>query len=61
MFWLAWDRVVNSTANRWAYIAVSGQRDPDNNIFENDIKSFIQHVYPEVLTEELHSKMYAKN
>ena len=61
MFWLAWDRVVNSTANRWAYIAVSGQRDPENDLFENDINSFIQHVYPEVLTKKLYSKMYAKN
>lgn len=59
MFWLAWDRVVNSTANRWAYIAVSGKRDIDNNNFEENIISFIQQVYPEVLTDDLRKKMYA--
>lgn len=60
MFWLAWDRVVNSTANRWAYIAVSGKRDPENNEFEKNIRSFVQEVYPKILTKELYSKMYTQ-
>ena len=59
MFWLAWDRVVNSTANRWAYIAVAGKRNIDDNAFEDDITSFVQQVYPHILTKELHSKIYA--
>ena len=59
MFWLAWDRVVNSTANRWAYIAVSGKREIDDNSFEDDIISFVQQVYPNILTKDLHSKIYA--
>ena len=50
---------VNSTANRWAYIAVSGKREIDDNSFEDDIKSFVQQVYPNILTKDLHSKIYA--
>ncbi len=60
MFWLAWDRVINSQANRWAYIAVSGERDSENNDFEEYIISFIQEVYPEVLTDAFRNRVYAK-
>lgn len=59
MFWLAWDRVVNSTANRWAYIAISGKRTIEDDSFENNIISFVQEVYPKILTKDLYSKIYA--
>ena len=29
---LGWDRVINSEANRWAYIAVSGTREAEDNL-----------------------------
>jgi hypothetical protein len=61
MFWLAWDRVVRSTANRWAYIAVQGERDPENNDFEATIIDFVQHVYPFVLTDSLKEKVYKED
>lgn len=55
MFWLAWDRVVHSVAHKWAYIAVSGQRDSEGSenseeYFE-EIQQFVQKVYPHLLVD----------
>ncbi len=58
MFWLAWDRVVRSTANRWAYIAVYGQREAEGNAYEADIIDFVQSVYPYLLTDSMRKKVY---
>lgn len=60
MFWLAWDRVVRSTANRWAYIAVQGKREAEGKVYETDIIDFVQKVYPYVLTETMRGKVYKK-
>jgi hypothetical protein len=60
MFWLAWDRVVRSTANRWAYIAVQGEREAEGTEYEQDIINFVQQVYPYVLTETMREKAYGK-
>lgn len=58
MFWLAWDRVVRSKANRWAYIAVSGAREPEGRAYEADIIDFVQQVYPRLLTDSMRQKVY---
>ena len=58
MFWLAWDRVMRSTANRWAYIAVYGQREAEGTAYEADIIDFVQKIYPYLLTETMRSKVY---
>jgi len=58
MFWLAWDRVVRSTASRWAYIAVYGPREAEGNAFEADIIDFVQSVYPYLLTDSMRKKVY---
>lgn len=58
MFWLAWDRVVRSKANRWAYIAVQGEREAEGNEYEQDIIDFVQQVYPHLLTEAMRKKAY---
>lgn len=60
MFWLAWDRVVRSKANRWAYIAVQGERDPENSDYEAEIIDFVQQVYPHVLTDTMRAKAYGE-
>ena len=60
MFWLAWDRVVRSKANRWAYIAVQGTRDSEGTEYEADIINFVQQVYPLVLTDSMRKKAYGK-
>ncbi len=58
MFWLAWDRIVRSKANRWAYIAVSGQREAEGTEYEADLINFVQQVYPFVLTDTMKNKVY---
>ncbi len=58
MFWLAWDRVVRSTANRWAYIAVYGEREAEGTAYEADIIGFVQNVYPCLLTDSMRKKVY---
>jgi hypothetical protein len=60
MFWLAWDRVVRSKANRWAYIAVQGEREPEGKAYEAEIIDFIQQVYPYVLTDTMREKAYGE-
>jgi hypothetical protein len=60
MFWLAWDRVVRSKANRWAYIAVQGEREAEGTAYEDDIVQFVQQVYPHVLTETMREKAYGE-
>ena len=58
MFWLAWDRVMHSKANRWAYIAVSGQREPEGNEYETDLIDLVQKIYPQLLTDEMKQTVY---
>lgn len=58
MFWLAWDRVVRSTANRWAYISVQGEREEEGTAYEPELIDFIQNVYPYVLTDSMKKKVY---
>lgn len=60
MFWLAWDRVVRSKANRWAYIAVQGEREPEGTEYEAEIIDFVQQVYPYVLTDTMLKKAYGE-
>ena len=58
MFWLAWDRVVRSKANRWAYIAVQGTREAEGKEYEKDILNFVQQIYPYMLTDSMRAKVY---
>jgi hypothetical protein len=60
MFWLAWDRVIRSTANRWAYISVAGQREKEGNAYEADIVDFVQNIYPYLLTDSMREKVYGR-
>lgn len=48
MFWMASDRILYNRAHRWAYISVSGNRDP-NGAYKQQIASFVQKMYPEML------------
>jgi hypothetical protein len=51
MFWLAWDRVVHSVAHKWAYIAVSGERETDSDSYKQEITDFVQTLYPHLLID----------
>lgn len=48
MLWMATDRIFHNRAHRWAYIAVSGQRDPGNNQYEEEAREFIRDLYPQM-------------
>jgi hypothetical protein len=48
MFWLAWDRIVNSVAHQWAYVALAGRRDAGSVKFQAQLKSFVGLLYPEL-------------
>lgn len=49
MFWLGWDRVVRSVSHRWAYIAVSGQREAEGREYEEEIADFVRLIYPSIV------------
>ena len=49
MFWLGWDRVTRSVAHRWAYVAVSGEREPEGRDYEEKIADFIRIIYPHIV------------
>jgi len=50
MLWLAWDRVVHSIGNKWAYIAVAGDRgDATADAYKQDVIEFVQKLYPHLL------------
>ena len=51
MFWLAWDRVFRSKAHKWAYIAVSGERDDGSLEYEDTVKEFVAMLYPALQIE----------
>jgi len=48
MFWLAWDRIVHSVAHKWAYISVSGTRDPDG-AYLDELRRFIARLHPSIV------------
>lgn len=49
MFWLAWDRIFNSIAHRWAYIAVAGDREEGSDAYQEEIIDFVQRLHPQLL------------
>lgn len=48
MFWMAADRILFNVSHRWAYISVSGARDPDAGRYVQEIDDFIQTIYPQM-------------
>ena len=58
MFWLAWDRVIHGKAHRWAYIAVSGERDAKGNEYKKEIIEIVQKLYPQLLTDSMRKEVY---
>lgn len=49
MGWLAWDRIVNSVAHKWAYVAVSGHREPGSDSYIREIQSFVPPLYKAIV------------
>ncbi|MCX6997290.1 MAG: exosortase-associated EpsI family protein [Kiritimatiellaeota bacterium] len=49
MFWLGWDRIVHSVAHKWAYIAVAGRCQKNSTPYQDQIKSLVGLLYPEII------------
>ncbi len=49
MFWLAWDRVLNSVAHRWAYVSISGMRDPATADYQQTLRDFVSGLHGELV------------
>ena len=49
LIWMGTDRIFHNKSHRWAYIAVAGMRDPDGKIYQDEIRSFLKDLYPEML------------
>ncbi len=49
MFFMASDRIFKNVAHRWAYIAVSGNRSQDSEDYQEEIRSFLRGLYPQMI------------
>jgi len=52
MFWMGYDRIVRSQADRWAYVSITGLREPEGDKHIEELTSFIQDLYPKVRLDE---------
>jgi hypothetical protein len=48
MLWMASDRILRNVSHRWAYIAVSGLRDPGSESYKAELLEFVQAFYPQI-------------
>jgi hypothetical protein len=50
MIWMALDKVLRNVSHRWAYISVSGTRDPDlsDTGHYTEIREIVSRLYPEI-------------
>jgi hypothetical protein len=46
MLWMAADKVLRSTASRWAYVSVSGPRNPDSDAHLDQVRAFLADFHP---------------
>ena len=46
MVWMAADKVLHASANRWAYVSVSGLRNPSNDDHLDTVREFLRGFYP---------------
>ncbi len=46
MWWMASDRIFHNRAHRWAYIAVTGNRDLKSEAYREEASDFIRDLYP---------------
>ena len=48
MIWMASDRILRNVSHRWAYVAVSGVREPGSNQYESELREFVAGFYPQI-------------
>lgn len=52
MFWMAYDRIVHGVNHRWAYVAVTGERDPASDAHLQVIADFVARLHPQILASD---------
>ena len=52
MVWMATDRIFHNVSHRWAYISVSGGRDPETEEHREQIKAFVRDLYPQMAIDQ---------
>jgi hypothetical protein len=48
MVWMATDRIFRNVSHRWAYIALSGNRDKASDSYQAELQSFVHDLYPQI-------------
>jgi hypothetical protein len=48
MIWMATDRIFHNVSHRWAYIAVTGNRDKTSDAYREEIQAFVHDLYPQI-------------
>ncbi|MEM7394013.1 MAG: exosortase-associated EpsI family protein [Verrucomicrobiota bacterium] len=51
MFYMASDRILHNVAHRWSYISVAGFRHDDSKEHHEQIKAFVQKIYPGMMVD----------
>jgi len=46
MIWMAADKVLFGSASRWAYVSVSGHRNPNRDDHKDTVREFLKEFYP---------------
>lgn len=52
MFWMAYDRIAHGVNHRWAYVAVSGARDPASDAHLQVVADFVSRLHPQILAPD---------
>ena len=52
MFWMASDRVIHSRTSRWAYVSVSGIRQPQSDAHLQSIRDFLKVFYAQIRAQD---------
>ena len=52
MFWMAYDRIVHGVNHRWAYVAVTGPRDPGSDAHLQVLADFVARLHPQILAPD---------
>jgi hypothetical protein len=50
MIWMAADKVLFGSAHRWAYVSISGRRNPSRDDHKNIVREFLLDFYPMIQT-----------
>ncbi|WFB36547.1 exosortase-associated EpsI family protein [Kiritimatiellota bacterium B12222] len=48
LLWMSLDRIFRNVSHRWAYISVSGERNPDNTDYVEEIRDVVSKLYPQI-------------